>query len=480
MKQGRSPDAGMTERFRMVVLGLDSVSPDLLYGRFASAMPRMQQLLAESARGILRTCDPPITVPAWGVMFSGVDPGTLGLYGFRHRRPGSYDQMYIPSSSTPRRPMVWQILSRVGRKVAVLGMPPGYPPPAVNGVSVSDFLTPDSAQDWVNPPRYRAELEKVAGGPFFDITFRVDDRRRVAEELFEMTRRRWKVARYLWERERWDLFVVHDIGPDRLHHAFWKFFDERHPRFEKGSEFAGVAEEFYRLLDREIGQFLDAVGSDVTVMVASDHGSQAMEGCFCVNEWLAQEGYLAFRSPPASAGTPLEKVDVDWSKTSVWAAGGYYARFFLNLKGREPQGIVAPSEVPALVERLRAGLGSLRAPDGSRFPVHLFAPEQVYRKVEGDPPDLMAYFGEVRWRSAGTVGHGRLFLEENDTGPDDAVHSFDGVIAWREAGHPRGRELPPQQIVDVGPTILERFGVPLPDYVQGRPIRELMRPSARH
>ena len=461
-------------KFRLVVVGLDSVSPDLLYRRFAPVMPRMGRLLAESARGTLRTCDPPITVPAWGVMFSGVDPGTLGLYGFRHRKPGSYDQMYIPNSGTPRRPMVWETLSRLGYRVAVLGMPPGYPPPAVNGVSISDFLTPASATDFVNPVALRPEIESVAGGPFFDISFRVEGRRKVADELFEMTRRRWRVARHLWKKEPWDLFVIHDIGPDRLHHTFWKYFDAQHPRHPSDPEFASIGDDFYRLLDAEIGSFLDLIGPDVSVLVVSDHGSQAMGGCFCVNEWLIEQGYLHLAGPPPAPGTPLEKTPIDWARTRVWGAGGYYARLFFNVRGREPKGIVDPGDVPALVEELRSRLSGLHTPTGAALPVRLFTPEEVYREVQGDPPDLMAYFDDARWRSAGSVGHGRLCLEENDTGPDDAVHSFDGVIAFRDPASPVGTDLGEQQIIDVAPTILSRYGVGIPPYVQGRPIRPLL------
>ncbi len=463
-----------SDSFRLAVIGLDSVSPDLLYRRFASEMPRFQRWLERSARGILTSCDPPITVPAWAVMFSGYDPGSLGLYGFRHRYPGSYDRMYTPTSQTPRQPMIWQTLSRLGKKVAVVGMSPGYPPPALNGVSVSDFLTPDSAEDWVRPIRYRDELDRVAGGRFFDIDFRVEDRARVAEELFEMTRRRWRAVRYLWAQDRWDLFAVHDIGPDRLHHTFWKFFDEHHPRFEPGSPLSDVARRFYRLLDEEMGEFLEQVGPEVRVMIVSDHGSQAMAGCFCVNEWLRREGYLTLKSQPDRAGTPLESCEVDWARTSIWAAGGYYARFFFNVQGRETEGRIAPTEVPSLTAELRQKLDAVRLPNGLPLGVRLFAPRDVYAAVTGDPPDLMAYFGEVRWRSAGTLGHGRLFLEENDTGPDDAVHSFDGVVAWNEPGRSDGRELPPQRIVDVAPTVLHRFGVPIPTGMQGRPIRELL------
>ena len=460
-------------RFRAVVIGLDSVPPDLLFDRFAPVMPHFRELLSHSAWGTLRTCDPPITVPAWAVMFSGVDPGTLGLYGFRHRRAGSYDQMYVPTSASPRHPMIWQTLSRHGYRVAVLGMPPGYPPPTVNGITVSDFLTPEGAEDIVNPPRLSEEVVRIAGGPFFDVPFRADGRRELATELFEMTRRRWRVARHLWQKEPWDLFVVHDIGPDRLHHAFWMYFDPNHPRFEEGSEFANVAEEYYRLIDAEVGGFLEGVGPDVTAVVVSDHGSQAMQGSFCINEWLRQEGFLRLDGPLPAPGTPIEKAEVVWDHTQVWGAGGYYARLFVNRAGREPNGIVDPSEVPGLVARLRRRFASVRLPSGGPLSVRLFTPQEVYREVRGDAPDLMAYFDDTRWRSAGTVGHPDLFLEENDTGPDDAVHSFDGVVVWRPTGARSGRAIAPQRILDIAPTLLERFGVPIPSTIQGRPIPDL-------
>lgn len=458
------------EHPRLVVIGLDSVSPDLLYRRFASATPRLQRLLSVSASGTLRSCDPPITVPAWGVLFSGVDPGSLGIYGFRHRRPGSYDKMYTPHSGTPLRPMAWHVLSRLGRRVAVMGMPPGYPPPTLNGVAVGDFMTPDGAADWVAPAALRPELEKVSGGPFFDATFRVDDRATVAREILEMTHRRWQVARYLWKKEPWDLFVVHDIGPDRVHHAFWKYFDTTHPKHPIGSALEGFGTQFYQTLDNEVGSFLDGLEPDVRVLVVSDHGSQPMDGCFCVNEWLIQKGYLALKTPAPASGIPLDKADIDWSRTQIWGAGGYYARLFINERGREPQGIVAPSERAALVERLRADLNQVQTPSGAPLGVRLFTPEEVYREVRGDPPDLMAYFGETRWRSAGSVGHGRMFLDENDTGPDDAVHSFEGIIAYFDPANPKRRDLGVQKIIDVAPTLYQLLRAPAPDWLQGRPI----------
>ena len=454
------------QRPRLVVIGLDSVSPALLE-RFRPETPRLQELLSHSTRSTLVSCDPPITVPAWAVMFSGADPGSLGLYGFRHRRAGTYDQMYTPTSTTPRRPMVWEALSRAGLRVAVMGMPPGYPPPTVNGVYVSDFLTPDRARDWANPSSLVPELSQVAGGPFFDVQFRVEDRLDVARSLLEMTRRRWRVVRHLWGKEAWNFFAVHDIGPDRLHHAFWKYFDKDHPRHVADPQLEKVAGEFYSLLDAEVGRFLDMLGGSVPVLIVSDHGSQAMQGCFCINEWLIDHGYLRLASPPARPGLPLEEADVDWAHTQVWGAGGYYARLSLNLEGREPSGTIAPSDRDRVVERLRADLAGVRRPDGAPLGVRLFAPSEVYDEVLGDPPDLMAYFGDLKWRSAGTIGHGSWFTSENDTGPDDAVHSFEGVFSFWDPASPVGREVPARPIRSIGPSIYSYFGLPLPKGLRG-------------
>jgi len=458
-------------RPRVVVIGLDSSSPWALFERFVPFTPRLKELFARSKRGVLRTIDPPITVPAWAVMFSGMDPGTLGIYGLRHRRPGTYWDQYVPSSRTLLQPMVWDRLSRVGKRVCVMGMPPGYPPPTVNGVYLSDFLTPDSAQDFVSPLSMREEVRAAGGGEYtFDVTFRADDRDRIARELLAMTHQHFEVARHLWKKEKWDFFALHEIGPDRLHHTFWKFFDPSHPRYEENPKHREFAEEYYRRLDADLGAWLDEIPDDVRVLVVSDHGSQAMKGGFCINEWLIQNGHLTLRGPRPKAGTPLEKTDVDWSKTRAWGAGGYYARIFYNVKGREPNGVLAPKDVPGFEAQLTEQMRRIPGPTGKPLGVDVRIPKAIYRQVRGDSPDLMVYFDNVAWRSAGTLGYDSLYLSENDTGPDDSVHSFEGVYSISGPSQGRGSIGPEEHLIDVGPTVLDLLGVPVPAEVQGKPI----------
>jgi predicted AlkP superfamily phosphohydrolase/phosphomutase len=456
-------------RRRLLIIGLDAVPPEFLFDRLLPVMPNVRRLFEHGARAALRSTDPPITIPAWPVMFTGVDPGSLGFYGFRHRRAHAYFDTYVPASTLLPVPTLWQLLSQRGRRVAVVGMPPGYPPPSVNGLYISDFLTPGGRTDFTHPPALRAEIESRFGPYRFDVVFRAQERVQLYRDIVAMTRQRFAIAEALYAREKWDVFALHEIGTDRLHHAYWKHFDRTHPDYVPGNPFEHVAEEYYAEIDAAIGRLLARADDRTAVLIASDHGSMRMSGCFCINQWLQQKGYLTL-SKPVPPGTPIEKAEVDWSRTKVWGAGGYYARLFFNLRGREPNGIVAPEELPGLRSQLERDLKGLTGPDGQPMQVDLLDPQRIYRSVRGDPPDLMAYFDQLRWRSAGTMGYPSIYLKENDTGPDDAVHGFEGVFLFYDPMNPQPRDLGPQQILDVAPTLLRWLGEAIPDHVQGRPI----------
>jgi predicted AlkP superfamily phosphohydrolase/phosphomutase len=462
------PESSAIPRRRLLLIGLDSASPEYLFGRCRPVMPNLSRLIASGVRGPLRTTDPPISVPAWPVLVTGVDPGTLGLYGFRHRVDHSYDKTYGPASNTLPVPTLWHLLSERGRRVCVIGMPPTYPAPRVNGISISDFLTPAGAKDTTYPRGLSAELEARYGPYVFDVTFRAEERTQLFSEIVSMTQRRFAVAEDLFQREPWDLFAIHEVGTDRLHHAYTKYFDPKHRAYEKGNPYEHVLLDYYRVVDQGIGRLLAAADESVGVCVVSDHGSMPMEGCFCINQWLRDHGYLSV-GPVAAKGTPLEKADVDWAKTRVWGAGGYYARLFFNIQGREPQGIVSPAELSELRERLLQELSAITRPDGTRFRTRVLDPNEIYLEVRGDPPDLMVYFEELTWRSAGTLGHPTDFLAENDTGPDDAVHAMNGVYLFSDPRAPDPREIPTVQMVDVLPTLLTWLGESLPSRLQGTP-----------
>jgi predicted AlkP superfamily phosphohydrolase/phosphomutase len=453
-----------------LIFGLDGVPPEFLFDRMLPEMPNIRRLMSGGVRAPLRTTDPPISLPAWPVMFSGVDPGTLGVYGFRHRRALTYLESYVPSSRDLPVPTIWEILSERGYRVAVVGMPPGYPPPPVNGVYVSDFLTPAGRRDFTHPPELRAEMEEKFGQYRFDVTFRSGERERLFAELMTMLEQRFAIGEWLYTRQPWDVFAIHEIGTDRLHHAYWKYFDTTHPDYVPGNRFEHTAREYYASLDEAIGRIVRHADERTYVLVVSDHGSMSMSGCFCVNDWLEQKSYLCLKRPPPKPGTPLEELDIDWRRTTVWGSGGYYARLFFNVRGREPNGIVRLDDAARLRRQLARDFSQIRDPSGQLLSVRILDPREIYATVRGDAPDLLVYLGDLRWRSAGTMGHPSLFLQENDTGPDDAVHSFDGVFLLYDPRHPGERTFHRLSIRDVAPTLLDLLDEPLPSHMQGRPV----------
>ena len=450
---------------KVAVIGLDSVPPELLFDKLLDDLPNFKKIYQKGLHGKLRTCDPPITVPAWMVMMTGKNPGELGIYGFKHRRGSSYNDGYIVTSANVHEKTVWEVLSDKGRKSVILGVPPGYPVKHVtNAEMVSCFLTPSTDRPFTNPEELRDEVIKAAGGNYiFDVTFRTDKRSDVKKELFEMTEKRFDVAEYLAKNKRWDFFMMHEIGFDRLHHAFWKFFDPRHPKYEEGNQFERIDLEYYSMVDRRIGRLLPLFGEDCATFIVSDHGSKAMQGGFCVNQWLEKEGYLTFKTK-ATKPTELEKAEIDWSRTKAWGWGGYYARIFFNVRGREAQGIVDPAKLESERNGLKRRFAMINDHNGKRMKNTVFEPAELYGTTIGDKPDLMVYFDDLDWRSIGSVGHPSLYLFENDTGPDDSVHSMDGIFMMNVPGRDlKGRELMGMRAEEMAPTLLKMLGIDAKD-----------------
>ena len=460
---------------RVAVIGLDCAEPSLVFDRFADRLPNLTRLRERGVWGKLRSCDPPITVPAWMSMMSSKDPGTLGYYGFRNRADHSYEKMTTATSLAVREPLLWDFLGAAGKKVILIGVPQTYPTRPVNGLMVTDFLTPSIESNYTYPPELKQEIAQWPDvHPYeFDVSdFRTPDKGKIRDALVRMTDKRFALARHLVTSKPWDFFMMVEMGTDRVHHAFWQYMDPVHHRYEPGNPYESVIADYYVHVDRRIGELLDVLPEDAHIIVVSDHGAQCMDGGIALNEWLVQKGYLVLQEPP-TAPSRLEALKIDWSKTIAWGSGGYYGRLFLNVKGREPQGVIPPEEYEATRDRLIAEIEAIGDHHGKPIGTRVLKPEQLYKTVRGAaPPDLFIYFGNLRWRSVGTVGTGTIHTFENDTGPDDANHAQDGMIILTGPGTQPTGPVEGMQLMDVTPTILRLFGLEVPADLQGRVIRE--------
>ena len=226
---------------------------------------------------------------------------------------------------------------------------------------------------------------------------------------------------------------------------------------------------FYKFLDREIGEVLELVNNNTIVFIVSDHGAKAMKGSLCVNIALEKLGLLKFMGDHLP-GTKLEDAEIDWNNTYAWGWGGHYARIFLNIKDREKSGIIDSEDYEMWQNKVAELLKSIPDNKGNSMNTKVFKPQDLFETIRGDAPDLLVYFDDLKWRSAGTVGYKSMYLDENVTGPDDAVHDYNGVFIIYDPSKEKGEKLDEKNILDIAPTILKIFGITIPKDLEGKSI----------
>jgi predicted AlkP superfamily phosphohydrolase/phosphomutase len=160
---------------------------------------------------------------------------------------------------------------------------------------------------------------------------------------------------------------------------------------------------------------------------------------------------------------------VDWERTTCWAWGGYYGRVFLNVKGREPQGTIAPEDYERVRDELIERIKAVPDPEGRPMKTTVVRPQDIYTgPFVDDAPDLMVYMDDLNWRLGQDLGNEDLYAFDTEIGPDDSVHDYCGMIAARVPGDTQLRLGDPSHLMDVAPTVLELLGVPVPEHMEGR------------
>ncbi len=414
---------------RVAVIGLDGIPSSLVFGRFMGKLPTLNLLMKHGTWGPLKSTDPPITIPAWTCMTTGKDPGELGIYGFRNRTAYDYSQLTTADSSSINAQRVWDRIEESGGTSILVGVPQTFPARAHRGITISGFPASRSGQSFCHPPELGAQLDELADGRYIEDIANFRDRPlpELAEELRQMVDGRFNVIGKLLITKPWDFMMMVEIAPDRAHHMFWRFFDPEHPGFEADSQYAEVIPDFYAHLDSKISSLLSLMDDETTVMIVSDHGAMPCHGGVCVNEWLIRHGYLCLKSKVEEA-CRLEPAMIDWGRTAVWSEGGYYGRIFLNVKGREPHGLIEPENYEAFREELAERLKEIRTPDGGTIQNVVFKPDDLYLNQKNIPPDLIVYFDGLKRRALSTIGTAGVLVNGDGYSLDDCNHDPLGIF----------------------------------------------------
>jgi predicted AlkP superfamily phosphohydrolase/phosphomutase len=510
-----------SDRRKVLLIGVDGATFDLIRPwAEAGILPTFRRLMTQGATGELQSVMPPVTPAAWGTLATGMNQGKHGLFDFYARREGSYETMVVDASHR-HGASLWQLLSQAGRRTVVFNVPATYPPEPVNGVMVSGLLTPTFATDASQPVELLAELK--AAVPNFSFyppgIFSEGEELKFIEDVLGWDKMTLDATEFLMKREpSWDFLFTVFIGVDIISHFMWKQMEThgasdstRDPKTREAV--AQAIQSVYLQVDSFIAQLMNEAGDDVLVMVVSDHGFGALDHYMHLNAWLAQKGYLKFKRTPLiilkqlmfrlgitplrllnlmralrlggkvqeTASTHndrlkalvkrafLSSADVDWSRTTAYSTG-YGGPIFVNLKGREPQGIVEPgAEYEKLLERITADLRALRHPDtGEPFVGEIYRQHDLYHgPYSENAPDLQ--FAPFDWRNQGYGVHDFASNRWLEPSPDrSGTHRMNGVLCLYGKGIEPGRKVEGASLQDIAPTVLALMGVPIPKTMDGQ------------
>jgi predicted AlkP superfamily phosphohydrolase/phosphomutase len=499
---------------KVLVIGLDGATFDLLKPWMAEGhLPNLKRLIESGASGELASTFPPLTAAAWVSFATGVNPGQHGLFDFVFPRNGSYEVLVANPKLRDAEPM-WSIASRYHKQVAIVSVPMTYPPEAVNGLMLSCFMTPGDASEYSYPRELKQEL--IRGGFQFETAIsekhRSGDVQKFLAEVALSTQHRVDTVLHLMRTRPWDLFTFVFQSTDLLQHELWRLVDETHPRHSpaEAALYLPLWKSFYDRLDAHIGDLIAAAGPDANVVVMSDHGFGRVTHLFYVNNWLLENGYMRLRPgllPRLKlltfklGWTPMNVFrlltylhlawlrqgfrfgqkygtakhvffsfnDIDWSRTRAFSFGNF-GQIYLNVKGRQQQGIVEPGAAyDRLVDEISQGLLRYLDPlTGKPFVERVIRKEEIYSgRHYDDAPDLIALSRNLEYVSFGTTDFGSNRVTGKIFGMT-GYHRMNGILVMAGPDVRAGVHLSDAAIIDLAPTILHALGVPVPASMDGK------------
>ena len=519
----------MSERPKVLILGLDALTPRLVEKWVADGrLPNIGRFLDEGAWGPMNSVPNRNSAPAWSSMVTGLNPGKHGIYWFTEDNPQGYDYKFL-NGSFRRGKAFWKVLSEDGQRVGVINVPLTFPAEEVNGVMVAGLDSPSSEDPrFTYPSELRHEVMEAAGGEYY--VYPGLSRYVIAgqseqglDRIHRSIDKKAAVAERLMTTRDWDAFMVVFTESDVVQHFFWRHMDDPSP--EDSEREKNAIRDTYQHLDEIVGRLMKVAGPDTMVVLVSDHGARYDDGLArSLPNWLEQLGFLSYRAESrrrnprslmiAAVTKTFRQLDkrlspeakhklsrrfpwarrrvevmmsfgkLDWSKTKAYT-DGHRPEIWINLAGRQPQGIVTPQEYDTVRQQIIDELTSaVCRKTGQPLVVRVMRREEAYSGPYVDrSPDLI-----VEWSDSGacldiTYPDGRAYTLKKQHLPDDPFdrllsggHDQFGIFAMLGAGVKPGR-VDDIQIADVAPTVLYLREAPIPSDVDGKVLKNAFDPE---
>ena len=488
---------------KVIIIGLDGATFDLIKPWVDDGkLPCLGKLMRNGVWGNLKSVIPSMSGPAWVSFMTGKNPGKHGILGFTIYADKDEEQSQLISSLHVKDETLWQVLSSKGKRVGVMNVPITYPPQKVNGFLISGFMTPPSAMVFTYPeelkqsiPDYRIGLrhgrQRDTGGT---ISIKAQNELSIIEEQHDIAERRTSAAVELMNRWDPDFFMVVFKGTDDMQHFFWGRED--------------ILLEYYLRIDRSIDRILAQCGKDTDIFIISDHGfGPAATRLFSTNVWLKQAGllkrkrdlkssliraaaHLAWdlnrrtrlrkRLPPSrvSAVRKAVRQGLSWKETMAYGRKlSGIAAININLRGREPQGIVElGQEYEDLRDKIIGRLRSLKDPEtGETVMAEVHRNDELYRGPKLDEvPDIIGVPNRKYYVNSSLFSKS-IFSDYSPGNPGHHYAQVNGILIASGPDIKPGDKIEGARLIDVTPTVLHIMGLPVPQDMDGRVLNELFK-----
>ncbi|MEP9411404.1 MAG: alkaline phosphatase family protein [Candidatus Brocadia sp.] len=508
---------------KVIIIGIDGGTFDIIRPMIARGeLPVLTSLMEKGAWGELESTIPPDTSPAWVSMMTGVNPGKHGIFFFLDNLHNNARNGRPLGSGDIKFPPLWSVLSREKKNVIFINVPFTYPPMEVNGVVISGMFVPNSASIISYPPEVYTDLVNKLGKYEIDdwsleaigadrskISAHYD---RIIKGISLVTEKRKMATLMLLEEKPWDFAMVVFTSADRLQHLFWKFMNpptDNHDS-ELSRKYGGVIQQGYRQVDRAIGEIMEKAGHDTTVIIVSDHGFGPLEKHFFTNKWLEEIGLLKRKKrmcrkkfdirltnlhralakfvPDNTIPNWTKKIPVpvpqikardrseliDWQKTKAY---GNQCGININLKGREPDGIVEPGkEMEELLTFIQTRFYQLKdeASGEVKIPDWICRKEEIYNGPYIKEADDL-YFS---LKNRSYLPDAKVDVNVKFDRPllGSGMHRRNGIFIM-SGPLSRKRDSIAPRIIDISPTVLYLMGLPVFEEMDGRILEEAIDPA---
>jgi predicted AlkP superfamily phosphohydrolase/phosphomutase len=497
---------------KICVIGIDGATWNVMLPMINSGkLPNISKLMENGTYGNLSSLPISLSPVIWTSIATGKVPDKHGIHGFIEKTPDGYEQ--IPVTSDMRRVnAIWNILSEFEKKVGIISWWVTRPPEKVNGFMVSDgfqmhrFTYPENlykeyeskfepSDSWFAKqigfytsykydPNYKKKYELDSPDYFYQTIMQyLHDF--ALKDYYSMV-----AFQTLYSKEKPDFFGIYFPSVDVMSHFAWKFMEPKsvNENFDVTPKeqqlFGQIIPRTYEKVDQYIGEIVKMLPPDTIIMVVSDHGFEAgRPGLFY--HWinlnkLLQEMHLLEYTPDH---------EFDWSKTTVYELEDLTRQdrvLYLNMKGREPMGIVEPKDYEKTRQSIRDQLLVLKTPNNVPLFKEIKIPQASHQYIDSTSFKYKSdyYYGGVSQytgdlyavinpdltkQDSFVIGNKKLSLSQfMIPHPQTGDHAINGIVVLSGGPFKKKQVINKASVLDVTPTILYLMGLPIAQDMDGQ------------